>query len=34
MKHRERRRNTPIQWPEGDLDALIFGDEEPYISER
>ncbi len=34
MKHREKRRCSPLQWPEGDLDALIFGDEEPYISEK
>lgn len=24
----------PGIWPEGDLDEMIFADEEPYISQR
>lgn len=34
MKHRRYDRSSPIRWPEGDLDELIFADEEPYISEK
>lgn len=34
MRKRERNCVCPKQWPVGDLDELIFGDEEPYVSER
>ena len=34
MKQREKNRCCPVQWPEGDLDELIFADEEPRVSEK
>ena len=34
MKQNEKLRCAPTQWPEGDLDELIFADEEPRISEK
>jgi hypothetical protein len=34
MKHKERMGSCPMQWPEGDLDELIFADEEPRVSEK
>ena len=34
MKQNEKMRCAPTQWPEGDLDELIFADEEPRISEK
>ena len=34
MKQTKKLRCSPVQWPKGDLDELIFADEEPYISEK
>lgn len=31
---RKKARACPGQWPLGDLDEMIFADEEPYISEK